>query len=205
MPPQANRGSPPSVGRYYLVLTGPACAGKSTIGRRLARELVLPFLQRDHLMEMLFETLGWKRSIQWRHWLRPASYGSFYFFLPYLFDQGQPFIIESGFGLEPHEHAERLCAMQRRYRYRPIQVHCTAAFEVLEQRHWRRVERNERHPGWLDKWKDFRAFRKAIEAGMYSPLDLGGTLIYVDTTKMKRSASLDWILREIEGAVPARS
>lgn len=43
--------TPPAAGRPAVVLVGAPGAGKSTIGRRLARALNLPFTDSDHLIE----------------------------------------------------------------------------------------------------------------------------------------------------------
>ena len=47
--------------RILLVVTGPPCAGKTTLAAQLGLELSLPVVHRDVLKEILFDTLGSKR------------------------------------------------------------------------------------------------------------------------------------------------
>ncbi len=183
----------------YVIVTGPACAGKTTIGRWLSRKLGLPFLQRDDLMEIMFEDIGWQNR-PWRRKLRHASYRIFYVYLDFLLHLKRPFIIESGFG--GHEdHARIIRRLQRRYEMHPIQVHCWTDFASLAARHRWRVVRKLRHPGWQDRYKNMLAFRRALRRGVHQPLKIGGTLIRVDTTGPWRGRPD--LLRRVHGLLRA--
>ena len=41
-----------------IIILGPPATGKTTLGRRLAADLRLPFLGRDDFKERLFDRLG---------------------------------------------------------------------------------------------------------------------------------------------------
>lgn len=181
----------------YILLSGPACAGKTTIGRWLSRHLGLPFLQRDDLMEIMFEDIGW-RNRPWRRKLRQASYRIFYAYLEFLFRLHCPFIIESGFGGH-QDHAAIIRRLQRRTGMQPIQIHCWTDFSSLEARHRLRVDRRMRHPGWQDRYKNMKAFRLALRRGVHQPLEIGGTLVRVDTTGPWRGKPE--LLRQVRAAL----
>ncbi len=42
-----------------VIINGAPGAGKTTLGRRLAKDLELPFLSKDDIKECLFGALGW--------------------------------------------------------------------------------------------------------------------------------------------------
>ena len=41
-----------------IIINGAPCTGKTTLGRKLAKQLCLPFLSKDGIKEVLFDTLG---------------------------------------------------------------------------------------------------------------------------------------------------
>ena len=43
-----------------IIINGAPCTGKTTLGRKLAKQLRLPFLSKDGIKEVLFDTLGWE-------------------------------------------------------------------------------------------------------------------------------------------------
>ena len=42
-----------------VIISGPPGAGKMVLGRRLAQALGFPFINKDDIKEILFDTLGW--------------------------------------------------------------------------------------------------------------------------------------------------
>ncbi len=42
-----------------IIIAGPACTGKTTLGKHLAQELRLPFIHKDGIKELLFDYIGW--------------------------------------------------------------------------------------------------------------------------------------------------
>ena len=58
--------------KTFVILSGIPASGKTETGRRLADELSMPFLDKDHILESLFETLG-TGDLEWRRRLSRAS------------------------------------------------------------------------------------------------------------------------------------
>jgi len=42
-----------------IIISGPPGTGKTTLGKRMANELHLPFVNKDSIKELLFDHLGW--------------------------------------------------------------------------------------------------------------------------------------------------
>ncbi|HKV08082.1 MAG TPA: AAA family ATPase [Thermoanaerobaculia bacterium] len=157
----------------YLILTGLPASGKSTLGRAVAAALGLPMLDKDDILEALFESLGigdaeWRRRLSraadevlrrqalashgavlaswWRH---PASRE------------------ESG---TPSEWLRSLPGAL-------VELHCACRPEVAAERFLAR----QRHEGHLDRFKSpteiLAGFRQQAKLG---PLGLG-RVVKVDT------------------------
>ena len=61
-----------------VIVLGLPGAGKTTLGRRLAAELRLPFFYRDGLKEVLYDSLGWQDRAETKRY-GPASYELLYY------------------------------------------------------------------------------------------------------------------------------
>jgi predicted kinase len=85
-----------------ILIGGPPAAGKTTVGRRIAQELGLPFVHRDGIKETLFDSLGW-RDRTWSQKLGGASWDLLFYFAKLLLASGQSFVLESNF--DPVRHA----------------------------------------------------------------------------------------------------
>ncbi|HNP74285.1 MAG TPA: AAA family ATPase [Kouleothrix sp.] len=182
-----------------MIISGPPCSGKTTLGAWLAAELRLPLFHRDAFKELLFDTLGWD-DLAWSQRLGGASYALLYHTAEALLRAGRSLIVESNFD-PAHDH-ERLRALAEQHPFLPLQVRCMADGPVLFERFKRRTESGTRHPGHLDH----------LNVAVYEPvaregagprndfLDIGGARIDVDTTDF---AALDYprLLAEVRAAI----
>src|ERR671929_100801 len=82
-----------------LIVSGPPAAGKTTLGRRIARDLQLPFIAKDDIKETLFERLGWGDLALSRQFGR-ASYDLLYLFAEAQLMAGRSLALESNFSPE---------------------------------------------------------------------------------------------------------
>lgn len=172
--------------RRYLILTGLPASGKSTLGRAVAAALGLPMLDKDDILEALFESLGvgdaeWRRRLSraadeilrrqalashgavlaswWRH---PASRE------------------ESG---TPSEWLRSLPGVL-------VELHCVCRPEIAAERFLAR----QRHEGHLDRFKSpseiLADFRHQATLG---PLGLGRVV----EAHTEQSIDLETLLAEI--------
>lgn len=161
-----------------LIVSGPPGAGKTSIARRLATDLQLPLFAKDDLKELLFDTLGWSDR-EWSRRLGIASIRLLYRLAEIELAAGRSLVLESNF--RPTYDDAPFQAIQRRYPFRPIQLHCTAETQTLVRRVISRAASPDRHPGHVEQtWLD--EFAVALRAAGFGTLALDGPIHTFDTT-----------------------
>ena len=175
-----------------LIITGAPASGKTTLGRRLADDLRLPFIGKDDIKERLFDSLGWKDR-EWSRKLGLATYPLLYYFVEAELRAGRSLTVESNF--RPEYDTPKFLKLQQQYGFEPVQVFCHASDHVLLERVRRRALSGERHPGHVDHIL-YEEMRGAPVQPDYAPLPIEGTLITVDTTDFAR-VDYGAILQEI--------
>ena len=83
--------------------------------------------------------------------------------------------------VRPGPGSEKFREFVAKYGCEPFEIHCDAASDVLIERYRIREERGVRHPVHVDSMR-IEDLRETLEGGLYGPLDVGGTLIRLDTT-----------------------
>ena len=159
-----------------VVVTGAPGSGKTTVAEGLARELVLPLLAKDDIKEPLFDTLG-AGDRAWSRRLGAATYEVLYALARRLLESGASCIVESNFS--------DAAALRSLPPARVVQVFCWAPDDVILERYAGRV----RHPGHLDD-QIVDELRGRLGRREWKPLDLGGTLIELDTTEPVKARAL---------------
>jgi predicted kinase len=182
-----------------LLITGPPASGKSTLGRRLARDLGFPYFSKDLFKESLFDTLGWEDRA-WSQRLGKACTTLLCRAAAALLEAGQSVALESNF--YPRFDTPEFLELGLRYGCRFVQVVCIADGATLAARYEHRALSGERHPGHrdhlhMDEWRT-RLLRERWEA-----LPLGGPVIEVDTSRPD-SFDYDELLARLAAVLSSR-
>ncbi len=159
-----------------VIVGGAPASGKSSLARRLSRDLRIPAFGKDDFKETLFDRLGC-HDREWSRSLGEASYDLLILSLRKLLNHGVSCIVESAFrpsDSRVFEDIRRSCAP------RIVQVFCHAPLHELRERFRQRVASGQRHPGHRDE-SNTEELDRLIESGTFAPLEVEGELIRINT------------------------
>jgi chloramphenicol 3-O-phosphotransferase len=174
-----------------IVLSGLPCSGKSTLARQLAPALSLPVIDKDDILERLFESQG----IGDAAWRRRLSRESDVLFQSEAHDEARAsagailvsFWHVPGMPADSGTPAAWLADLSDRM----IEVHCACPPEVAAERFLRR----KRHPGHLDGQTSYDEVLRSLRAVPGSGALAIAPRVIVDTS---REYSLRAILDQLQ-------
>lgn len=165
-----------------IVISGPPASGKTTLGKKLAAELHIPFFGRDDFKELLFDNLGY-HDREYSRQLGSASFALLFYCCDALFQTGVDCIVETTF--HPRD-IDRFEEWKKKYGTKFLQIACFADPKILIERFSARVENGERHPGHVDHL-NIESYKKNLEEGHPSAqFQIGKEPISVDTTDFEK-------------------
>ncbi len=165
-----------------VIISGYPATGKTTLGKKLARALRLPFINKDTIKELLVDMIGYSDRA-WSRKLGKASLAILFEFTDRLLSVGQGVIIENDF--RPALENKRFKKLMNKHKFLPIQIFCHAEPAIIMQRFRQRVESGKRHPGHVDHL-NYEELKLNLENKYVAPLEIGGELILIDTTDFKK-------------------
>jgi predicted kinase len=159
-----------------VVVTGPPAGGKSSTARAVAEELRIPFLSKDEFKERLYEVLGSGEALEPR--IEQAGLAILFSVAASQLLVGVSVVVESNFDVRTDTTPLRRLADEHDARI--VQVHIGGDTETILEAFARRAAEGDRHPGHGDSPADAEEVREKLEAGLWEPLELPGTLIRAD-------------------------
>lgn len=175
--------------KSFVVVSGLPGSGKSTLAQQLALALGLPLLDKDTILERLFESKG-VGDIEWRRALSRESD----IILQTEASASEGAVLVShwhlpGMPLSSGTPTNWLSTLSNKV----VNVHCECPVEVSAERFVRR----KRHPGHLDHGKSHAEILSSIhEVASFGRLKVGPR-VDVDTSE---TPELDTVLREVHRA-----
>lgn len=161
-----------------IFISGPSCAGKSTLAKKISEKFQLPLITKDSLKELIFDNLGWSDR-EWSQKVGRTSTKLLIYFLNSMLISKKSIIIEGGFG--KGFEAKPISEMLSKFGYQPLQIMCQCNGQILLERFKKRSESSERHPGHNDT-KHYEESKEMLLRGKLDPLEIGGELLTLDTT-----------------------
>ena len=182
-----------------IIISGPPCTGKTTLGKKIARELDLPLISKDDIKESLFDSLGTKDR-EWSKKLGIASFELLYGFIETLLLSNTSFIIETP--LKPEYDEERFLSLKKKFGFKSIQLMCKTDGKILFERFKKRSESGKRHPGHVDS-QNYDEFKDILLKGEQQALNLEGKVFDIDTTNFE-SIDYDSVFNAIKSAINSK-
>ena len=186
---------------YVIIINGPPGVGKTTLGKKIADELQLPFISKDNIKDLLFENLGWEDR-EWSKKLGGASFELMYHFIETLIIAQKSLIVETAFNTK--FATSQFTTLKEKTNYHPIQIICKADLKTCYKRFHQRAISGDRHPGHVDQNTSWETYRDTFPTNQYGPLDIGGEIIDVDLSNLD-CVDINTILNEIRTTFPATS
>lgn len=175
-----------------IFVNGHPASGKTTLARKLGKDLGFPVFHRDEFKENLWDNLGWEDPVL-KQKIAQTSYKLLYQITQQFLNSNQSFILESNFS---HQFDSPLFRkLLKKSPFRLIEIHCSAKPDILFQRFSKRAS-NDRHTGHGDTLR-LDEFKIKFQQP-HLPLQIpNSTSLEIDTSDFKK-LNYTKILKEVK-------
>jgi predicted kinase len=163
--------------QLVVLVNGKPATGKTTIAKKFAKRLGVPFVGRDDIKEKLFDTLG-VGNREWSRKMGKASFDLMYYVVEKLLQTGQSFVVETVF--ESQFANQKWDELISQFGFKLIQVVCETDDEIRIKRFIDRNENGQRHPGHVDH-NNYQ--KQKID---FDPINCSHQLLFVNTNNFER-------------------
>lgn len=176
---------------YCILIAGMPATGKSSFAYWLSQKRNLPYMSKDTIKEIMFDSIGFKSRSE-KVALGIAARNILYYFAEEQMKVEHPFILENNFEYSSREGILRLL---EKYGCLPITVLFDGNIEVIYKRFITRDQSPERHRGHIVNTEypekgekapyipvKLETFKSNMEKRGFHKFDVGGTTVKVDCT-----------------------
>ena len=180
-----------------LILQGGPATGKTTLGKKIAKEFQFPYFSKDNIKELMFDFIGLpttpalfndKTSQNTSHdenegklsgmKMDEASVAILFQLIEAHIRVKKSCIIDCTFD---EIHSSTFKKLKSKYFFFLIQIYCYADVNVLTQRYKERAETRERHAGHFDNLL-LQSFLEDPSRYDLQPIDIAGAMFSINTT-----------------------
>lgn len=162
---------------YFIIISGPPATGKTTLGLELKKYFQIPFINKDLIKEILFETL----ELGDREYSRKLGFSSSKLLNKLLeihLEVKKTLIIENAF-FSQLESANLLKIIST-YNAIPIEIHCNGSMNVIIERFLKRDKSETRHSGHKYVGSHIE-IKNRLQNNTYGILNLNSKIIILNT------------------------
>ena len=180
-----------------LILQGGPATGKTTLGKKIAKEFQFPYFSKDNIKELIFDFIGLPTTPALLNdntsqntsydenegklsgmKMDEASVAILFQLIEAHIQVKKSCIIDGTFD---EIHSSTFKKLKSKYFFFPIQIYCYAELDVLSKRYKERAEKRERHPGHFDNLL-LQSFLEDPSRYDLRPIDIEGAMFSINTT-----------------------
>ena len=180
-----------------IILQGGPATGKTTLGKKVAKEFQFPYFSKDNIKELIFDYIGLPSTPALFNdntsqntsddenegklsgmKMDQASVAILFQLIEAHIQVQKSCIIDGTFD---EFHFSTFKKLKSKYFFFPIQIYCYADLEVLSLRYKERAETRERHPGHFDNLL-LQSFLEDPSRYDLRPIDIEGVIFSINTS-----------------------
>lgn len=165
-----------------IILLGPVSSGKSTIGKKISKELSLPFINKDDLKEVIFNSSGWKDK-KYSKKVGKEAYAILYYCINCILSIFSSVIVEANFTSKLS--SKKIKDLLKKHNASLVQLNCWTKKGVLAERFKERNKLGIRHPGHCEDYI-FKDIKDSLKKGRVDVLDIKGSILEIETTDLDK-------------------
>ena len=180
-----------------LILQGGPATGKTTLGKKIAKEFQFPYFSKDNIKELIFDFIGLPTTPALLNdntsqnssydenegklsgmKMDEASVAILFQLIEAQIQVKKSCIVDCTFD---EIHSSTFKKLKSKYFFFPIQIYCYADLDVLSQRYKERAATRERHLGHFDNLL-LQSFLEDPSRYDLGPIDIEGAMFSINTT-----------------------
>lgn len=182
---------------FLIVIGGIPGAGKTTLAEKLSKDLHILFINKDGVLEKLWEALEWDGDKNDIPKFRNATFELIYELVRRAGQAKISIIIEANFNRKDHE--ARIVELAQANGLKIIYLHCEAAPEIAFERFKQREKNGERHRLHPSR-NTFDEYSEAFLAGREHNLQLPGDTVVIELSDFSAHSYPD-VLEKIQAII----